>query len=172
VYDSARRCVVMFGGSASNGPVLADTWEYASASFASYAPFGSGCLGSHGVPELAVLPGSLPALGDDLRLELSALPLVPTPAFVQIGFSRTSLGAVPLPLDLAFAGMPGCTLYQSALLTFPVVSAGGTAHFVLSIPQDAMLLGMPFYNQGLVVDRNANPAGFTWTNAGEGVIGS
>jgi hypothetical protein len=48
----------------------------------------------------------------------------------------------------------------------------GTAQWMVSVPEDITLLGATFYNQGVVVDRAANAAGVTMSNAGEGRIGA
>jgi hypothetical protein len=167
-YDSVRRRVVVFGGS----NFLADTWEYGSGSFSTYETYGAGCLGSRGVPVLASTPGSLPAIGDVFRVDVTVLPLVGTPCSMFLGVSRTSLGGLPLPLDLGLVGMPGCLLLQSADLSFPLANLAGQARWSTAIPQQAALLGASFYNQALVLDRNANPIGFIVSNAAEGRIGS
>ncbi len=170
-YDVGRRCVVVFGG-ANGASLFNDIWEYASGSFASYGLFGAGCLGSRGVPELAAVPGSMPSLGDMFRVDVTNLPLVGTPCFMFLGFSRTSIGGLPLPLDLSFVSMPGCSLYQSSDLSFGIANLHGTARWSIAMPQNAALLGAGFYNQAFVLDRNANPLGFIVSNAGQGVIGS
>lgn len=170
-YDSARRRLVLFGGT-EGGTALNDTWEYISGSFASFATYGAGCLGSRGVPSLAALPGSLPGIGDILRVEVALLPLVPTATVMHLGLSKTVVSGIPLPLDLGFLGMPGCRLHQSANFSFPILNTAGSAPFVLPLPTDETLLGLPFYLQAMVMDRNANPIGLIWSNGGEAVIGS
>jgi len=90
---------------------------------------------------------------------------------VWLGRSRTAWGSVNLPLDLTFAGLPGCALRTSPEFAFPVFNRTGRATLSLLLPQDAALLGASFYNQALVADRSANAFGATLSNAGEGRIG-
>lgn len=139
----------------------------------SYTPFGKGCAGSVGVPVLGAAPGSRPLIGDTLTLELSNLPigLFAGNAFVIFGFSKTEWAGITLPMDLARFGIPSCTGYVSVDLAVPVATLGGAAECSFAVPIDAGLLGLHFFNQGLVQDPGVNPSGAVVTNAAEGVIG-
>lgn len=86
-------------------------------------------------------------------------------ATLLIGSSTQGYHGSRLPLDLAFAGLPGCRLYQSAELSFtgiaqsPDLSSGaafpsfdGEAVFPLPIPPAPALIGVELPLQGVVVD--------------------
>jgi hypothetical protein len=106
--------------------------------------YGTGCAGSAGTPKLDT-QGGLPAMGNQsfqLRLQ-DALP----GASAVVGMSTD-----PGPFALF-----GCTLEidPAALVLVlgpKVVSAAGHALFSLPVPDDASLLGVPFYYQGSVID--------------------
>jgi hypothetical protein len=168
VYDSARGRVLLFG------VVLlttGETWEYGPTDPAAFAPFGRGCTGSAGTPALAAAPGRGPWLGANYAVELASLP-ASAPALVLLGRSKTSWGAITLPVPLDSLGMTGCTLFASAEFLFPVVAAAGVARLSLPIPDDRSLLGTTSFTQGLVVDPAANPFGATLSNAAEQRIGA
>ena len=86
------------------------------------------------------------------------------------GFSRTKFGGVSLPVDLTSYGAPGCTLYVSLDVLFPLAVASGKSSWTLSVPPDTGLLGFRFYQQGIVFEAGANVHNAILTNAGEGCI--
>ena len=136
-----------------------------------YTPFGNGCAGSNGVPLLAAAPGPLPRVDGVFTLQLSNLPAGNFGAFVVFGFSTTDWLGIPLPSDLSSVGMIGCTAYVSVDAAFGVVTAGGTAQFPITIPNDPSLLALHFFNQAVVVDPGVNFFGGVVSNAAEGIIG-
>ena len=160
-----------FKGSTFKPRVWNGTIYYAGPTWASYGVFGSSCKGSGGYPTLAAAKGSLPKIGTVLTLQVAGLPSAQGPLFLMTGFDKDKLAGLTLPLDLGVLGMTGCKLYLAPVVFMGGASSGGKATFKLPIPNDTTLLGAPFYNQVLVVDRAANAAGFTATNAGEGQIG-
>jgi len=162
VYDSLRGRLLSYGNR--------QTWSYAPTHPASYATFATGCAGSAGTPALTGLADQRPWLGDWFTLELTRLPPANS-ALVWLGRSRTTWGAVNLPFDLTFAGLPGCALRASPEFAFPVFNLTGRATLSLWLPQDGALLGAAFYNQALVADRSANALGATLSNGGLGRIG-
>ena len=87
------------------------------------------------------------------------------------GFSKTEWAGITLPMDLARFGIPSCTGYVSVDLAVPVATLGGAAECSFAVPIDAGLLGLHFFNQGLVQDPGVTPSGAVVTNAAEGVIG-
>ena len=89
-----------------------------------------------------------------------------------LGLSKTAWGQSNLPLDLTYLGMPGCSLFTSGELVFPVVNSGGTASLTLAVPNSTQLVGCLFYNQALVLDPPANAFGAILSNAGEGKLGA
>ncbi len=88
------------------------------------------------------------------------------------GFSKTKWGTLTLPFPLAGLGMPGCTLYVSPIVSFPFIVSGGQGVWTLRLPSDPTLVGLSFFNQALVLDAQANPAGAVVSNAAEGIIGA
>lgn len=137
---------------------------------ASYRPYGSGCAGSMGVPTLAAAPGSRPALGTTLMVELGNLPI--SVAFLTIGFSNTMHASLPLPFDLGPLNMPGCNLLAEVLASQFLAGAGPTATWSLTLPATPSFAGIVFFNQGFVLDPGVNPAGLTVTNGGMATVGT
>ena len=129
-------------------------------------PYGSSCSGTKG---FAPLIGSAKnaALGQTTTIEAYNLP--PAVAVMNIlGFSNTSLGAIPLPLDLSFLGAKGCSLRASMDLNQVALSKGtgsgnGIANFAWPIPNLSALRGINLYFQALVFDKGANNLGITTT---------
>lgn len=147
------------------------TWEWFSPFQARYAPFGQGCAGTAGVPELSAVAGGRPWLGDVLQIELDRIPTGNTGALVT-GASNTTWGGVRLPLDLTPFGFVGCRLWTSAEILLPAVSSQGVARWSLPIPANPALLGAEIFQQGLVIDPLANPAGIVVSNAVRATIGA
>ena len=93
-------------------------------------------------------------------------------ALLNLGFSRTRMGAVPLPLSLSGIGASKCWLYTSMdMLTALATSATGIATRTLPIPASQDLIGKTFYTQFIGFDRNANRAGLTFSNGAEITLG-
>lgn len=91
---------------------------------------------------------------------------------LMIGFSRTSLGGVPLPIDLSLIGAPGCSLLVSQDATIPTrVGGSGIATVSLYIPDQASLVGASYFTQFAVVDPGANALGLTFSNGIDTMIG-
>ncbi|MEM7205983.1 MAG: hypothetical protein AAF628_37355 [Planctomycetota bacterium] len=172
-YDPRRRRVTLFGGWGSSSPptYLADTWEYGPDAPALYSEFGAGCAGTAGTPTLGVPPVGLPWVGATLRVELSSLP-PRNAAAMLVGASATRWGAVSLPLPLAGAGMPGCSLWVSPDHAVPLANPYGTATWSASVCACPSLVGTQLYNQGVVVDPTANPTGVVASSAGAARFGA
>ena len=164
-YDSARGRVVLFGGWDS------ETWEYGPLHLASYAPFGSGCPGSAGVPGLRAASGQLPWIAGSFRIDLTRLPTNAATS-LSLGSSRTAWGPIPLPFPLDPLGMTGCTLFASLDLLLPVQNTGGAGSVTFAVPNSVTLVGGSLFSQAFVVDPPANAAGITASNAGEARIGA
>jgi hypothetical protein len=83
---------------------------------------------------------------------------------LTLGFSSTTLGAVPLPINLGllFPTLPGCNLYGSADVTLPfAVDAGGNFSIAFPILNNPFLIGATLYNQGVIL---GGAAGLQTTN--------
>src|SRR5262249_3722744 len=71
-FDSARVCVVLFGGWRSGGAVN-ETFELAPVAPGLFQPFGQGCPGSSGTVGMRALPGAFPFLGGTFAVDLTNL---------------------------------------------------------------------------------------------------
>jgi len=129
--------------------------------------YGTGCVGSSGLPPTLALTGSS-QLGQTVSFDLSNG--VPNGvAFLATGFYN----GAPFPLDLAGFGMPNCFQYFSLLTTqLVVVGAAGTASVALPVPSLASLVGLKFYAQYACVDLPANTTGITTSNYGRVLVGN
>jgi hypothetical protein len=151
-YDLRRGLVVLFSGVAGSSRVPGAA-EFEPAATASFAPYGSGCVGSHGAPTIGAAPGSVPALGSTFTFHLGQLPVPPSLAFLTFGFDLAQANGAPLPLWLDSLGMPGCRLWVDAagqpVVTLPHT---GTAIYSLPIPAAVALRGTVLGAQALVLD--------------------
>lgn len=149
--------------------IYTTAWQDASPT-ATFVPFGSGCAGTLGQSLLSAATGSRPALGSTFTVEASNLPF--GLAVLDIGLSSTMTGGgIPLPLDLSFLGMAGCSLFVDPLATFVMSGAGSTASWSWALPSSQNLFGVAFFMQAFPLDLAANPFGFTASNAGMGTLG-
>ncbi len=160
--------VVLFGGQDSGGGLHQATWR--NGWFASVVPLGTGC----GTPAvtLASAAGSLPALGQAFRSTIGNVPAGAV-AFQSYGFSDTVFAGLSLPLDLGFAGLPGCVLYHDLAATFlPCLDNGnGTAASVLPVPNLPTLVGAKVYLQAYLLGAPGNATGLLTSNALSLVLG-
>ena len=75
------------------------------------------------------------------------------------GSSRTSMPPFTLPLDLAFVGAPGCTLWAAPEVIFTgFIGPGGDLTISLPVPNDPYFALATVYAQGSVFT-TANPLG-------------
>ncbi|MBL9079493.1 MAG: hypothetical protein JNL08_18465 [Planctomycetes bacterium] len=154
-YDPQRRKFVNYGGV---GAVFNDeTWEFTGATTGVLGTFGTGCPTSTGiaVPSAAVPP----AINTTYTIEWSNLPAT-TPAVISVhGVSRVSYAGIPLPLDLAIIGLPGCDLLVSADLVGIETATGGVVNTSLVLPNVTAFVNTSIYSQILIPDAlapNAN----------------
>lgn len=123
---------------------------------------GVGCSGAGLSPQMGTQGGALPRLGMTVPIQVQGLPVAtPTPVACLVGVDDSMAYGLPLPLDLAPLGMPGCMQYLDPLLEFTTViaSANGVATWNLFLPNVDPLLGFEFLVQSLVPAPGANPAG-------------
>jgi len=160
----------LFGGTDQNNSDNDDTWTFETVNPAEIHLLGAGCPGSVGVPSLAA--SGLPWTGDQVGLELSAVPSGPGVAVFVFGLSDTMWNGLPLPLPLTALSMPACNLHLSADLPEAVVYPGATAASALPIPNSASVVGVEVHVQALALDAAA-PGGFgALSNALTLLIGS
>lgn len=145
---------------------------YATASVSGEASYGwmrNGCAGTFGTAR--TFAATQPSVGTTFQVDFQNLP---ADAVIAIwGWDRTNSVFGPLPLDLSSFGMGSCTAFVSTDVTQFLVGppTSASASFFFAIPNWSILLGAPFYMQGLVLDPAANSLGATMSDAGAGVIG-
>ncbi len=164
-YHSPTDALISYGGQNSTL-----TWAYVPRPVGSLTPFGSGCLGTGGIPQLALAPGQEPRLGASIAIEISSLPPTTT-AFGLLGGSDSDYQGLPLPAPLGVIGMTGCSLLVSPEATVGVPTLGGIGVWLLAIPDRPELAGTEFFVQVLATDPIANPLGAIVSNGGAGFIG-
>jgi hypothetical protein len=131
---------------------------------ASYTFFGTGCGNPTASPFLAA---GLPQLGG--RVDVTTFgSWFGITRFVLTGFSNTSWGGVPLPLPVP--GACGSLLVSGELVSLVPFCSNGHLHRSVSlpIPNDASLLGLVFYQQGVGIVGGA----MEFTRGGRGQIGT
>lgn len=169
-FDSNRGVHVLFGGVTNvvnNASHLADTWEFDLGPLATFTPYGTGCTGSRGVPQLVAQTNSLPRIGQTFSTRTSNLPWT-GPALMLLGVSDTNYSGTPLPVDLSMLNAPGCFLRTSIEDVQPLQNVLGTATWSFVIPP---VPGATFYLQTVPFDAVANPLGLTFSNGGRAVVG-
>lgn len=125
-------------------------------------PYGQGCPGSAGLPELITEAWRQPHLGDPFLVQGNGLP--PGLALMILGFRDDQWAGQPLPLSLASVGMPGCDALLEPFEVLGALPVGGRASWSLFVPNDPALLAVTFYQQALVFDAAVNAFGATVTN--------
>jgi len=156
-------------GSGNSSPQwpLGDTWEFDLGPSPSFTPYGTGCTGSRGVPNLAAQTNSVPRTGTTFSARTSNLPWT-APTFLLFGLSNTNSSGLPLPFDLGIAGAPGCSLLASIDDIQATNNVLGTAVWSLAVPT---LPGASFYVQSVAFEASANSLGVVLSNAGHGTLG-
>jgi len=122
--------------------------------------YGKACTGSRGERlDAKVTPYKL-HLGGTFELLFNQAGFQPGALAAWIGMSRDRFAGVPLPLDLAFLGAPGCTLQASMELVLPHGAAGGAfPPLTLSIPSTPALALGQLFCQAAAAAPGANGAG-------------
>jgi hypothetical protein len=135
--------------------------------------FGTGCRGPAGTPTMTVVRNSLPIIGREFQLSLTALPgAVYNTVFGVVGRSKTRWNGIPLPLDLTFMGITGCSMFVSPDHMEEIRNVGGSATWSMKVPNVSSIVGSTVYLQAWVIDGNANPGAVLVTNAGEAKVGT
>lgn len=144
-------------------------YSYASVHQAVAEPFGAGCAGSNGVPQLSARAWERPRLLDSFAVQLDAVPS--NGAILALGFRDDQWSGLPLPLLLDFVGMFGCQALLELDSLYPTTSPGGHADWTFAVPNTPSLLDLSFFLQAVAVDGAANPAGLTTSNGLRGRLG-
>jgi PKD repeat protein len=161
----------LFSGSTTASRVWNGQFFYStgtSGADAGYGFFAPGCAGSLGITNLTNT--SRPQVGTTLTVNLNHLPL--SAAILMVGFSRTTSGFGPLPLDLTPLGAPGCFGRVSPDVTIFLTGAGNAAAWNLTVPNVPAFIGQLLYNQALVLDPAFNTLGAVVSDAAGMMIGN
>jgi hypothetical protein len=163
----------LFGGAASS-PTYPAMWTTTLPSFARFDAFGTGCLGSGGVPSL--VPVGLPKLGQNFTIGVNNPPQNLVLGFGTFGYSKTTWGSfIPLPAEMTFLGMPGCRLFVDPVIVESFPAQQPMPLWSYPIPSNINLLGLRFYAQAMLLDplvpNPQNTMQAVMTNALEGVVG-
>jgi formylglycine-generating enzyme required for sulfatase activity len=166
--------VQVFGG-AANGAFLNDAWELGVPVLPRAFEYGAACIGSGGPLELRLVPGTQAAIGTTLAMRMTGMTLSFAVGFGFAGFSRTSVGGIPLPVDLAVVGIPGCNAYNSADINFSLGLPSGTPFATawnVAIPNDGYFLGLDLYFQAIALEGFGFSRFATATNGVETRLGN
>jgi len=159
------------GGQSWNGPFNFYDWKFRiwTGFPGHYQPYGAGCAGTNGVPQLGWFGMPLAGSSFDIHLD-NAMPS--SFAMLSFGTSNTNSGSTPLPYSLAPHGAPNCSVLGALLVTvlYPT-DANGHGVVTVSLPNDPSLAGFDIYDQWFCFDATANPLGITVSNAGQATIG-
>lgn len=138
-----------------------------------FALIGGGCAGFR-VPiphHTGTSAAPEPNIGTQITWTLQAA-RTNSVAVLHLGASDSAWGSLRLPLNLAFVGMPNCTLYVSPDTSFGFSTGrGGGFDLTFTIPNDAALIGSHNYTQVAIADPSANALGIAWSNAMDTVPG-
>jgi hypothetical protein len=164
-HDFVRDRIVAFGGVGATNMTFDDTWEFG----AQFQPFGMGCAGSAGTPQL--VGTALPRLGGVGSVALVNLPPSQPFGVMAVGLSRSQWPLGSLPMLLTNLGMPGCRAYTSAELLVPIAASNGVATWSFDFASIPSALGDAYHLQGIGIDPGWNPAWLTTSNAATLVVG-
>jgi uncharacterized membrane protein len=130
-------------------------------------PLGAGCPGTAGASTIAAI--TAPRIGATLHVRIGAI-AAPF-GVLAAGTSAAAWLGVPLPIDLAPLGAPGCLLRTSTevLATFP--ASGGSGTWSVTFPSDPAAIGFVFHCQALVPDPAANAFGAVLSDAATITVG-
>jgi Concanavalin A-like lectin/glucanases superfamily len=138
-----------FNGCIRNLLVLNNTTIVATA-----VPFGTGCAGSAGLPDLAA--ANTPQFGTTFTLNATNLEPNAPFALMAVGFSDTASVFGPLPFNLQALGLgAGCSLLVSTDAMVLFGAAGGSGAFNLGIPANPANIGFRLFFQCASFDPGA-----------------
>jgi hypothetical protein len=136
---------------------------------AQFVLYGQGCRGSNGVVTLGHT--GRPVLGQPMSIDLSGARALAV-GVNMLGVSNTKFGAFDLPFDFTAWGAPGCQMLASLdLLAALLTDAQGKASVAFTVPNQAALIGVLFFDQFVVLDKPANQMGATFSNGGRATLG-
>ena len=131
--------------------------------------YGAGCQGTAGTPFL--FGPETPYVGESLPVIVANL-LPTAPAFIVLGVSNTFWQGLPLPVNLAVVGAPGCFVLTSSDIFLLATNFSGTAYMNIALPPGITPSTTPaFFVQSFTLDFAANPLGIVLSNAGAVTVG-
>lgn len=148
----------------------ASMWYFHDTYPAEYSYHLPGCTGSALASLDLTKPWTRAWLGRTMSVDVSwQWPLSPTSFVVlAMGLTDQSFGGVQLPIS-GF-GLPNCQLAIAPEATQVSIGSNSVALFQIPIPSTATLVGIPFWQQGFVVDP-ASGGLFVPTNSTQGTVG-
>ncbi len=150
----------------SGAPPLGTTSETWTSGTSTTATFGSAC----GSPPRPLLSASTATPGQPRTIIGDNLPAPRIGAWLAGGSDQT-WGSVPLPFSLDPIGAPGCTLLVSGDLVTPFASiTGSRITLTQNVPANPALAGAAVFDQLVIFEPLANPAGVVTTNGVKTVI--
>ncbi|MBL8722980.1 MAG: FG-GAP repeat protein [Planctomycetes bacterium] len=155
-------------GFAANGMMLGRVTVHAYDTPATVAAYGIGCRGPNGTPALTWT--GAPVLGTQFQLRCRNL-MPNQGGFWLLGWSDTLAGTLPLPLDLAPFGMPGCQVLGSSEATDYFILRGNTATWTITLPSWPILAGLRCYAQCTQLEPT-RPGGLVFSDGARMVFGN
>lgn len=131
---------------------------------------GAGCAGSSGTPTHAAT--GTPDIGSSVNYNLANAP-TNTFCLAMFGFDNTTWNGLPLPVNLAIVGAPGCNLRINPVINNVGVTSVMTGSFTMPVAfaNNPALVGAVLYTQYMVYDPPANAFDWTITNAVRTTLG-
>lgn len=159
-YHSASNRMVLYGGISQANYQRTRTMQFVTGYVASSVAHQAGCLGPAGVPTVAAVSGSRPALGTTFQVRFTNLPNTPAAlVFAALGGSDQTWNGTPLPLDLTPIGYTSCMLRIEPATIELLSNNAGIANWGIAVPNTPSLDGAVFFLQGLVLTPGFNPGG-------------
>jgi hypothetical protein len=155
-------------GFVANGLMLGRVTVHAYDTPATVAAYGIGCQGPNGTPSMAWSGG--PVLGTQFQLRCRNL-MPNQGGFWLLGWSDTLAGTVPLPLDLAPFGLPGCQVLGSSEASDYFILRGNIATLTMTIPSWPILAGLRCYAQCTQLEPT-RPGGLVFSDGARMVFGN
>ncbi|MCR9248345.1 MAG: hypothetical protein NXI31_25230 [bacterium] len=169
VFERSSNRHLIYGGTC-NSQTNAELWEAGLPVFWRWSPYGSGCIGSQGTPQLTVKNGSSAIIGQTLQLEISNVPTFGpfASAFGVLGINRSLFLGQPIPFDLGFFQLPGCLAWTSSDFSFAAsLPVNGISTWDFPLANTGLLLGFELNLQGICFE---SPAYSRWASVSNAAI--
>jgi hypothetical protein len=151
--NASGRLRVLSGVSA--GSYSNDVWELNVPVVPRASEYGAACVGSGGPLQLQLNAGTRATVGSTLGMRLTGMTYPFAVGFGFAGFSRSSVSGIPLPVDLAAVGIPGCNAYNSADINFGLGLPSGSplaTAWDVAIPNSAQFVGLDVFFQAVALE--------------------